>query len=98
RVEPGGMPANPPAGFVRRQVLCGFDAFFDLLIDRLQSPARPQDHLSTGTTSQHDAEQLIESAGDLAVGHAGTLVEIDDGGLGVGTELTTGSTGGVTCL
>ena len=42
-----------------------------------------------------DAKDLIESVGDFPVGHAGTLVEVDDGGLGVGAELALGGTGGV---
>jgi hypothetical protein len=37
----------------------------------------------------------MKSVGDFAMGHAGTLVEIDDGGLGVGAELALGGAGGV---
>jgi len=94
-VEPGGVPSDPPAGFVRRQVGGSLDPFLDLLINGLQSLARPQHDLSTGTTGQVDAEELLERVGDLAIGHAGTLIEIDDGGLGVGTELALGGAGGV---
>ena len=37
----------------------------------------------------------MKSVGDFPVGHAGTLVEIDDGGLGVGAELALGGAGSV---
>src|SRR5947209_7172896 len=40
----------------------------------------------------------MERVGDLPVGHPGTLVEVDDGGLGIGSQLALGGPGGVTGL
>ena len=37
----------------------------------------------------------MKSVGDFPVGHAGTFIEIDDGGLGIGAELALSGTGGV---
>ncbi len=89
------MPSDAPAGFVRRQVCRRLHVFLDLLIDRLEASPRSQHDLSTGTTGHVDAEELGEGVGDLAMRHAGTLVEIDDGSLGIGTELALGGAGGV---
>jgi hypothetical protein len=41
-MEPGGVSSDPPPRFVRGEVRRGFDVLLDLLVDRLQSPARPQ--------------------------------------------------------
>jgi hypothetical protein len=40
----------------------------------------------------------MKSVGDFSMGHAGTLVEIDDGGLSVGAELALGGAGRITGL
>jgi hypothetical protein len=42
-----------------------------------------------------DAEQALQAPGDLAVGQAGLLVEFDDGGLGIGAQLSRCGTQGV---
>ena len=75
-----------------------FEMIKDVGVDWLQTPARAQHDLGTGAAAHLNAKVLIESAGNLAVRHASTLVEIDDRGLGVGTELTLGGAGGVTSL
>src|ERR1700687_1172206 len=40
----------------------------------------------------------MKSGGDFPVGHAGTLIEVDGGGLSVGAELALGGAGGVAGL
>jgi hypothetical protein len=60
-----------------------FDTLLDLFVNGLENLAGPQDDLSTGTTAHGDAEEFGESVGNFAMGHAGTLVEVNDGGLGV---------------
>src|SRR5580658_5081774 len=70
------------------------DVLLDPLVNRLEDLAGAQDNLSTGAAGYRDAEQLIEGVGDFSVGHAGTLVEVDDGGLRVGAELALGGAGG----
>ena len=42
-----------------------------------------------------DAEEALQAAGDLAVRQAALLVEFDDGGLGIGSQLSRGGTEGV---
>jgi hypothetical protein len=42
-----------------------------------------------------DAEQALQAPGDLAVGQAGLLIEFDDGGLGIGAQLSRCGTQGV---
>jgi len=87
-----------PTRFVRGQMVRDFDLFPDLLINRLEPLAAAQHDLGRGAAAQANAEEPMESVGNLAVGHAGTLVEIDDGGLGVGTKLALGGTGRVAGL
>src|SRR5262249_39768515 len=47
------------------------------------------------TTTEGDTEQALQTAHDLAVRQAALLVEFDDGGLGVGSQLGRGSAEGV---
>ena len=58
----------------------------------------PEHDLGTGAARQADAEEAVVSVRDLAVGQAAVLVEVDDGGLGVGAKLAGGGAGGVTGL
>jgi hypothetical protein len=97
-VEPDEVPSDTPAGFVRRDVLGGFEVLFDLCVDRFELSAGPQHDLRTSAAREGDAKELSESVGDFPVGHAGTLVEINDGGLSVGAELALSGAGGVAGL
>jgi hypothetical protein len=54
--------------------------------------------LSRGTGCYGDAKELIESVGDFPVGHAGTLIEVNNGRLCVAAELALSGTGGVAGL
>ncbi len=47
---------------------------------------------------QRDAQEAREDVGRLAVGQSGVLVEVNDQGLGLGTDLTGGGSGGVAGL
>ena|SRR5882672_11638524 len=51
--------------------------------------------MGAATARQTDAEQSLEDATDLAVRHAGLLVEINDGGLRIRSEL---GGGGAQCI
>lgn len=97
-VEPGGSASDTPTGFIGSQMFGIDDSLFDLLVNRLEDLARPHDDLSTGAAGERDAKELIESVGDLSVRHAGTLVEVNDGCLGVGAELALGGASGFTGL
>src|ERR1700722_4560498 len=70
-----------------------YDAIFDFFVGGQQDFAGPQDDLSTAAACHGDAETPRERVGDFSKGHADTLVEIGDGGLGVGTELALGGSG-----
>ena len=54
--------------------------------------------MDAAAATQGDAEEALQAPGDLAVGQAGLLVEFDDGGLGVGSELGGGGPEGVGSL
>jgi hypothetical protein len=54
--------------------------------------------VDTAAPTEGDAEEACQAAGDLAVRQAGLLVEFDDGGLSVGSQLRRGGTQGVGCL
>src|SRR5579872_5531368 len=82
-VEPDGVPTDAPARFVRSQMGGDDDAFAYLLVHGLEDGAGSQDHLGTSAGGHGDAVEFMESVGNLAMGHAGTLVEINDGGLRV---------------
>jgi hypothetical protein len=48
--------------------------------------------------TEGDAEEAFQAASDLAVGQPALLVEFDDGGLGIGSQLGGGGAEGVGCL
>jgi hypothetical protein len=48
--------------------------------------------VDAAATAERDAEEALQAAGDLAVGQAGLLVKFDDGGLGIGSKLSSGPT------
>src|SRR5262249_39546779 len=56
-------------------------------VDRLATSGGPQDGVDAAATTERDAEKALQAAGDLAVRQAALLVQFDDGGLGVGSEL-----------
>ena len=64
------------------------NVLLDFLISGLEASPGPQHDLGTGAASQADAIGLAKMIDDLAMGHAALLVEMDDGGLSIGTDLT----------
>ena len=70
----------------------------NLRVHWFESAAGTQHHLGTSAGADLDTEELIERGGNLAVGQTGTLVEIDHGRLGIGTELALGGAGRVAGL
>jgi len=97
-VQPGEAAANAPTRLVRRQMLGVFDVLPDLRANGLEDSTRPQYDLRARSWGQLDAEELGERVGDLAVGQASMLVEVDHGRLGVAAELALGSADGVGSL
>jgi hypothetical protein len=62
------------------------------------SPRRPHNDMRAAATRQTEAEQGLTDAADLAMRHAGLLVEFDDRGPRIGTEVGRGGTKRVGCL
>jgi hypothetical protein len=79
-------------------MLGALDVLFDLLVNGLEYLAGSQNDLGTGSACQGNAKELIESVGDFSVGHAGTLVEVNDGRLSVAAELASSGSGGIAGL
>src|SRR5215471_2458006 len=94
-VQPGWVPAYPPARFVRCQAQRSLDFLANLLVGRLQPPRRTQHNLGAGAARHFDAEDVLEDPGYLAVGQAIGLVQHDGGGLGIGAELRRGGAEGI---
>src|SRR5262249_34319882 len=67
----------------------------DVLIGWLAAGGGPQDGVDAATATERDAEQALQAAHDLAVRQAGLLVEFDDGGLSVRSQLGRGGAEGV---
>ena len=94
-VEPDGVPSDAPAGFIGGDVAGVFELQGDLLVSGFESLGGSMDDLCGGAAREVDAEAAFEDVGDFAVGQAGLLVEINDGGLGVGADLASSGAGGV---
>src|SRR5262249_28105526 len=88
------MSAHPPARLV------GYDPFglphrlANVLIDRLAAGGGPQNGGPAARPPERDAKKALQTAHDLAVRQAALLVEFDDGGLGVRSQLGCGSAEG----
>ena len=95
RVQPGGESAHPPAGLVGHHPVGLAHGLADGLVDRLAAGGGPQDGVDAAAATERDAEEALQAAGDLAVRQAALLVEFDDGGLGVGSQLGGGGAEGV---
>src|SRR5688572_28319387 len=93
-VKPDRMPSQTPTGFVGSQMFGIQDVALDLLVNRLEFVAAPQDDLGTGARRDRHAIDPSERVGDLAIGQVGTFIEINNGGLGVSAELAPGGAGG----
>jgi hypothetical protein len=66
-------------------------ALADGLVDRLAAFGGPQNGVDAAASTERDAEQAFQAAYDLAVRQAGLLVEFDNGGLGIGSQLRGGA-------
>src|SRR5262249_21222152 len=97
-VEPDGLAAKPPTGFIGREVRGVAEVLFDFLVGELESPARSQHGLSTSAACQVDAVGAFQQVSNLAIGKAAVLVEIGDRGLGIGADLAGGGTDGIGSL
>src|SRR5262249_13144989 len=94
-VQPGRVAAHPPAGLVRHHPVRLSYGLADGLVDRLAARGGPQHGVNATATTERDAEEACQAAGDLAVRQAGLLVEFDDGGRGIGPQLGGGCAEGV---
>jgi hypothetical protein len=97
-VQPGRVSAHPPPRLVGHDPFRLAHGLADGLVDRLAARGGPQHGLNTAAATEGDAKEAFQAAGDLAVREPTLLVEFDDGGLGVGPQLSRGGTQGVGCL
>ena len=94
-VQPGFVAADVPAGLVQGGPGRLLHGLADRSVNRFGTPRCPQDDVRAATARQTDAEQAVQDAANLAVGHATLLVEFDDGRLGIGPQLSGSGTQGV---
>jgi len=94
-VEPGRLPSDPPAGFVRRDLLGTRQLRADGLVVGLQPSGGPQADLGAGPAGQGDAKQRREDGDPLAVRQAGLRVQQRSRRLGIGPDLAGGRAHGV---
>src|SRR5262249_24085248 len=95
RVQPGGAPADPPARLVGSDRFGLAHGLADSLVDRLAAGGGPQHCMDAATPTERDAEQALQATGDLAVRQPTLLVEFDDRGLGVRSQLRSGGAKGI---
>src|SRR5580658_8178539 len=93
----GSTPVAPPR-FIRGDDLGILERLFDFAMDRLQLVGRSKNDARCGAGLDVDAVGFLEMVNDFAVGHAATLIEIDDAGLSVRPDLALGGTGGIRSL
>jgi hypothetical protein len=67
----------------------------NLRINRPEPIGRSQNDLGTSPTADGQAPQGGKEVSDLAVGESAVLVEVDDGGLGIGSDLAGGRAEGI---
>src|SRR5271154_4732272 len=94
-MKPDGSASVAPPCFIGGDDLGVLDRLLDFLINRLQLGGGPQHDTSRRAGLDVDAVGFLEVVGDLAIGQAATLVEIDNTGLGVRPELAGSGAGGI---
>src|SRR5262249_15503755 len=80
------------AGFIGHDPVGLPHGLADGLVDRFATGGGPQDGVDAAATTERDTEEALQAAGDLAVRQTALFVEFDDGGLGVGSQLSRGGT------
>ena len=95
RVQPGRASAYPPARLIRCDPFGIPERMTNAFVDRLAAGGGPQNGVDAATPTELDTEQALQAAHDLAVRQATLLIEFDDGGLGIGSQLGRGGAKGV---
>src|SRR5262249_24705196 len=67
-------------------------------VDRFAASSGPQHDVDATATTERDAEEALQAAGDFAVRQAALLVEFNDRGLGIGSPVGRGGAGAVARL
>jgi hypothetical protein len=98
RVQPGGQAAYPPTCLIGHHPVGQTHDLSDGLIDRFAAGDGPQDGMDAAAATEPDTEEAPQAAGDLVVRQAALLIEFEDGGLGVGSELSRRGPMGIGCL
>jgi hypothetical protein len=81
--------------FIRSDDLGVLDRLLDFLVSGLKLAGGPQHDPGRGAWLDGEAVGFLEEVGDLAIGHPGALVEIDNTGLGIRSDLALGGAGGI---
>src|SRR5262245_26466895 len=87
-MQPGRVSAHSPAGFIGYNPVGLTHGLADGRVDRLASGSRSQHTVDTATGTERDAKQASQAADALAMRQPALLVEFDDGGLGIRSQLS----------
>ena len=92
RVQPGWVSAYSPAGLIRHNPVGLSHGLADGLVNRLAARGGAEDGVDAAAATEADTKQALQAARDFSVRHAALLVEFDDRGLGVWSQLSRGGT------
>src|SRR5690242_21112892 len=87
RVQPGRVSSDSPSGFIGHHPVGLSHRLPDGLIDRLAAACGAQDGMYAAAATEPDTEKALQAASDFAVRQTTLLVEFDDSGLGIRSQL-----------
>ena len=97
-VQPDRVSSDPPARLIGHHPIRPNHRLADGLLDRLAAGSSPEDRVDAAAATEVDTEKAFQAASDFAVRQTALLVEFDDRGLSIGTELSNGGTESVRSL
>src|SRR5438309_1624405 len=94
-MQPGGKSTDTPTGLVGDDPGGGTHGAANCGINGFATMADAKNRVGRTATAQGDAKKILQAAYDLALRKTGVLVQLDHGGLSVGSQLRGGSAEGV---